>query len=181
MKITRRCFVVALALLTASAIGAESSSSASKKMLSSVDKQFIKNTLESMYFQTQLAGKTRRPQSEASPAAQKLGAKMYSEMNKVWGDIATVATNHGEKLVNELSPSDKNAIKKLPKMDDPKFDKEYFEMMGKEAKKLVMEFEKGAKSVQNPSLKAAAEKWTPKLKEYAAEIEAAEKEASAKK
>lgn len=172
--------VLALAFTTAS-LHAQATAANRPKMLSSTDKSFLKTSLESMYFENSLAERVRNPKSSASESTQKLGAKIYGDLTKVWGDIATIATKQNEKIPSELSTGDKSAVKRLPKTSDPKFDKEYLALLGKEATKLSTQFETGAKSVQDPELKAAVEKWAPTIKGHAEAVAAAEAEAKAKK
>jgi predicted outer membrane protein len=133
----------------------------------------MKDALTSIYFELQLARKVRTAKGKGSEPVKKIGVKLYADLNKAWGDFATVAQARGEKVPDELSGSDKSAIERLTKLDAEAFDKEFLQLVGKESKKLVRDFEAGAKSIQDPEVKAAAEKWTPALKEHAQQIDAA--------
>jgi len=155
------------------AVAPAGSTAAKPKLLGSADKKFIKDALTSIYFELQLAGKVRTAKGKGSEPVKKIGVKLYADLNKAWGDFATVAQARGEKVPDELSGSDKTAIQRLTKLDAAAFDKEFLDLVGKESKKLVRDFEAGAKSIQDAEVKAAAEKWTPLLKRHAEQIEAA--------
>ena len=106
---------------------------------------------------------------------------MLGDLNKIYGDVGGIATSAGEIMPNELKGSDKSNAAKLGKIEIAKFDAEFLELAGKEMKKLTRYLETGAKMVQQPELKAAAEKWAPTVKGYEDELEKAAKDRAAKK
>jgi predicted outer membrane protein len=155
------------------------STSAKPKPFGSTDKTFVKNAGESLYFLINISDKAKR--GGGSDASKTLGTKIVTELNKMYGDIGGLATSAGEQMPNELKGSDKTNSGKLGKEKDAsKFDAEYFDLAGKELKKLNRYLETGAKMVQNAELKAAAEKWAPAMKGFEDEVEKAAKEAKKK-
>ncbi|MEQ1861967.1 MAG: DUF4142 domain-containing protein [Chthoniobacteraceae bacterium] len=152
------------------------------KPLASSDKTFVKNSLEGVYFLTQLAEKERgfERDNPVSDNLKKLARAMGGDGGKIWGEIATVATNHGETLPNQLKGSDKTKVAGLGKLKVDKFEKELAELAEKEAKSLLKVFESGAKSVQHAELKAIVEKWTATVKTFADDAAALAKSAGKK-
>lgn len=142
---------------------------AKPKPLSTSDKTFVKKSAESLYLLSMLSDRVRgierdgKVSGDISEISKKLGAN--GDVGKAWGEIGTVASNAGEMTLmpTELKGSDKTKSASLAKLKDAKFEKEFSEIVLKEAKDLVKAFESGAKMANNPELKAIAEKYLPTM------------------
>lgn len=173
------CSASGFAQLTpaAPASGGAAEKTEKAKPLSSSDKKFLKDSTESIYLILELVGQGRTAAS--NEAVKTLSGKMKGDLDKAWGDIGGLATDRGETLPTELKGSDKTAADRLKKADGSKWDKEFLKATDKEFKKLARTLETG-KSVQDPELKTAAERWASTMAGYAAEIDKAEKDLKAK-
>ena len=90
--------------------------------------------------------------------------------------------HNGEELPKlDVPASAKSQLDKLRKTEAEKFDKALLKALDKEAKKSAQVFEAADKTVQDPELKTIITSWLPRLKNYAAEVAAAETEASKRK
>ncbi len=143
------------------------------KPLSSQDKSFVKNSLESMYLLMNLSDKKKRESLKVTEA-NAVGEKISTEMTKLWEQLAPMATANGDKLPEAVPNSDKSKIERLNKAPGDKFDKEWIKLVGKETKHLATAFTAG-KSAQNAELKALAMTWEPTLKSIDDETNTAEK------
>ena len=186
----KRALVTALVLLATATLGLSQAVPAATpapatpapgkpKPLSSTDKTFVKNVAESLYFLTNIAERTRL--NAGSESVKDIGAKLLGDLNKVWGEIGTVASANGEMMPTEIKGSDKTHAARLGKVTVEKFDKEYIEMTAKELKRLGRDLESGAKQCQNAELKAVAAKCAPTIKEYQDKAEATLKGLTGKK
>lgn len=152
---------------------------AKPKPLGSQDKSFMKNATESMYYLIHISERTKR--NAMNEDVKKLGSKITGDLNKVWGEIGTIATASGETLPTELKGSDKAYAARLSKVEAEKFDKMFAEQVAKEAKKLARYLESGSKSAQHPELKAIGEKYSAMVKAYETEAESLEKALNARR
>ena len=189
MKLSRLLFAVAVAFSPASLFaqatttgttppagtpGAATSTTEKAKPIAPADKKFVKDAGESLYYELALVEKTKV--KAGTDAVKKLGEKLNQDLKKVWEEVATFAQTNNEKMPTELAGGDKSAAERLGKLDGEKFDKQFFTLISKEAKKLSRVFD--AKSLQSPELKKVAENYGATLKNHVNEIERAEKEAS---
>ena len=112
-------------------IGVGATATAGKtKALSAGDKKFVKDALESMFYEMSLTGKAR---TDAKLAGTKTVADtLKADLDKVWGDVGTIASAHDEKIPMELAGGDKSKAERLGKAGD-KFDKEFLKIVGAEA------------------------------------------------
>lgn len=174
---------VAVALLPAMPVmvlAAETSSSSATtaaekpKPLTGGEKTFVKNSLESMYLLMNLTDKHKRD-SIKNEDAKMAAEKINSDLNKLWGEIAPVASDAGMTVPSELTGSDKAKAAKLSKTDADKYDKEFLKLVTKETKALAKQFETASKSAQHPNLKQITTNWTTTVKGHELESEKAEK------
>ena len=178
----------ALATTVSGAAGAEtattgsttkSSSTTKAKPLAAPDKKFLKDASDTAYYEMSLAEKAKHAAKDET--AKKAGETINTELQKVWEELATIATAHDEKLPTELTGGDKMKADKLGKMESGKFDKEFLKILSKEAKRMAQAFETATKSAQDPEIKAFAEKWLPTVKKHDADLDKAEAEIAKKK
>ena len=145
------------------------------KALSAGDKKFVKDALDGMFYVMDLAGKAK---TNAKIEGTKTEANaLKADLDKVWAEVATVASNNNEKIPTELTGGDKGKSDRLGKAGE-KFDKEFFKIVNKEVEKLAKTFETSAKSGTDPEVKKIAGNWGALLKEHVAKLDAAEKEAA---
>jgi predicted outer membrane protein len=170
---------LALCLLLLPAPLLAQSAGAKPNPLSSTDKSFLKNAGESLYFLSTITERTKR--NAGSETVKELGEKMGKDLVSIWGEIGGIATSNGEMMPTELKGSDKTASQRLNNAKPDKFDHDYISLANKEAKKLTRHFESGAKMVNHPELKAAAEKWLPTVAGFEDQLEKAEKEIKGRK
>ena len=158
------------------AVGVAGATTAGKpKPLSAGDKKFVKDSLEGMYYVMELAGKAK---TGAKIEGTKTEANaLKADLDKVWAEVATVASNYNEKIPTELTGGDKGKSDKLGKAGE-KFDKEFFKIVNKEVEKLAKIFENSAKSGTDPEVKKIAGNWGALLKDHVTKLDAAEKEAA---
>jgi predicted outer membrane protein len=155
-------------------VGATASGTEKPKPLPPTDKKFIKDSLDSMYYEMEAIGKAK---TNASESTKTLSNAMKDELDKIWADVAQVAGDRGENIPDKLSAGDKSKLERLGKAGE-KFDKEYFKIINREAEKLAKTFETAQKSATEPAIKEITTKWTPTLKEHVTKLNTAEKEAA---
>ena len=148
---------------------------AKAKPLGAIEKKFVKDALDSMFYELELTGKTR--DKLKVEGAKTVASTVKGDLDKVWADVAGFASSNDEKIPTVLAGGDKQKADKLGKTKD-KFDSEYLKLVGHEAAKLARTFEGAAKSSPNADIKKIAETWAPTLKEHVTKIDAAEKEAA---
>ena len=161
------------------AVGVAGTTTAGKpKPLGAGDKKFIKDSLEGMYYVMELAGKAKTGAKIEGTKTESISLK--ADLDKVWADVAGLASNYNEKIPSELAGGDKGKADRLGKAGD-KFDKEFFKLVNREVEKLAKTFENSAKSGQDPEVKKIAANWGPLLKEHVTKLDTAEKEAAKSK
>ncbi len=148
---------------------------AKAKPLTAVDKKFVKDSLEGMYFVMDLVGKAKTGAKMEVTKTESNALK--ASLDKVWAEVAGFASNHEEKIPAELTGGDKGKSERLGKAGD-KFDKEFFKIVNREVDRLAKTFGSAAKSAQDPAVKKIAGDWEPTLKGHSAKLDAAEKEAA---
>jgi len=157
-------------------VGATVSGTEKPKPLPPADKKFIKDSLDSMYFEMEVIGKAK---NDAKLDTTKTAANtVKDDLDKIWADVAQVAGDRGEKIPDGgLSGGDKSKVERLGKAGE-KFDKEFFKLVNREAEKLAKTFETAQKSATEPAIKQIATNWTAKLKDHVSKLNEAEKEAA---
>ena len=146
------------------------------KALNAGDKKFVKDALDGMYYEMDLAGKAKT--SAAIEGTKTVANTLKADLDKVWADVAGIASTYDEKIPMALAGGDKAKAEKLGKTTGSKFDKEFLKIVNHESDKLAKAFESAAKMGADPEVKRIAGQWAPTLKDHAAKIDAAEKEAA---
>ena len=147
------------------------------KPISTTDRSFLKKSLDTMYFLTNLTDRHKRDKFK-SEDVKKLAEKMNTDINKIWGELDNYSTEANDALPSKLSGGDEGKAKRLAKQEDEKYDKEFLKLAGKESEQLSRYFESAAKSSQHPQIKQVASNWSVTLKSHADEIENLEKAAN---
>ena len=148
---------------------------AKAKPLGVPEKKFIKDSLEGMFFVMELIGKTKTG-AKVEVTKTESGA-LKADLDKVWAEVAGVASTNNEKIPTELAGGDKGKAERLGKEKD-RFDKEFYKLVNKEVERLQRTFESYGKSGQVPEIKTIATNWEPTLKGHVKKLDAAEKEVS---
>jgi uncharacterized protein DUF4142 len=152
---------------------------ATPRPLTGPDKKFVKDASSSLFYLLDLlkAAKT----AASGEATKKVFENGNKELTSAWEGVAKISTAKNEKLVTELSGSDKQNASKLKKLPADKFDKEFLKDYSKELKKLASTYEAASKSVQDQDIKAYTLTWAPTLATLLAEADKAESEAGKRK
>jgi hypothetical protein len=143
------------------------------------DKKFVKDASSSLFYLLDLlkAAKT----GATGEATKKIFETGNKELTSAWEGVAKLSTAKNEKLVTELTGSDKMNAGKLRKVPADKFDKEFLKDYSKELKKLAAVYEAASKSVQDADIKSYTLTWVPTLTSHYAEADKAESEAGKRK
>ncbi|MDB5806377.1 MAG: hypothetical protein JWN73_3699 [Betaproteobacteria bacterium] len=97
------------------------------------------------------------------------GQMMVKDHTAAGKELSTLASGKGLTLPDTPDNAHQKEAAKLEKMTDDKFDKEYIkESAVKDHKATVKHFEKGAKDLKDPDLKAFAQKTLPTLQHHLA-------------
>lgn len=147
------------------------------KPLPGSEKTFLKNSLESMYLLMTLTDKNKR-ESIKGEETKNVAEKINTDLNKLWGELAPIATTHGEKLPEGISAGDKSKAERLSKSEGDKYDKDLLKLVTKETRALARAFESASKSAQTPELKQVVTNWATTVKNHDADAERAEKAAA---
>ncbi len=154
---------------------------AKKVPLSSTDKQLIKNSAEPQLTLLHLSEIIAGPTPPGSATVQKLATDTKKAVTESWGDLGTIAGGHGGEMPpTTQTPAEKKDIADLRKLTGDKFDKAFLKALEKEAKRANTVFTAGAKSAQDPDLKAAFAKYQPIAAKLEADAIAAEAEGKKK-
>ena len=160
---------------TGTAAGVTATVTGKPKPLGAGDKKFIKDSLEGMFFVLELVGKAKN--SANAEITKTTGAALKADLDKVWAEVAGIASTNGETIPVVLAGSDKGKAERVGKAGK-NFDKEFYKLVNREVEKLDKSFESAAKSGQDAAVKTAATNWGPTLKGHVAKLNAAEKDAA---
>lgn len=139
------------------------------KPLSSSDKSFLKKSLDSLYFLTNLTEGGKRNSLKVEDT-KKLAEKISNDSNKIYGELSALITDPKE-LPNKVGGGDKSKMDKAAKAEGDKYDKEQFELIAKELKSLARSFEAASKSAQNETIKQVITTWIEPVKTEADDAE----------
>jgi hypothetical protein len=154
---------------------------AKKTPLSSADKQLIKSAAEPQLVLLHLSDVIAGPTPPGSASVQKLAASAKKALNDAWGDVGTVALGKGGEMPPTVqTAAEKKELGELRKLAGDKFDKAYLKAFQKESKRVNLAYAAGAKSAQDPDLKAAFAKYQPIVAKLDADAIAAEAEGKKK-
>ena len=178
----------------APAPGAPLAAGTKPKPFSASDTRVYITEAESMQFQLKLTEKLRGKFRETNPEMLAFAGKIGKETTDLYTPGVTMAQEHGVPgsvdkktktgtIPTDISPADKAAFAKVDALnkDEKKWLLALFELATKESKKGAAEAEKGAKTAQDPDLKAFTEKVAAMLKSQSESIEAKFKELKAAK
>jgi hypothetical protein len=165
----------------APAAGAATTAEPKAKPLSLSDKKFIKDASEAILIeQKYLALVVDNKTATFTEETKRATGPMSGELKRIWTALATLATNKGAEVAQEVDKADLAKVQKLSKEKPDKFEKEFFKDLAKETKKTAKLFE-GSKSLQDPDVKKFAEDWATVIKGHDVAAETGEKQGAKKK
>jgi putative membrane protein len=91
---------------------------------------------------------------------------MVADHSKANDELKEIATRKGATLPTQLSYSERSTLEDLQKATGTEFDRIYAKAMVKDHKTDVKEFQKAANDLNDPDLKAFAQKTSPILQEH---------------
>jgi len=147
---------------TTNAAGTNATSSTAK--LSSADKSFVEKAAIGGMAEVQMGQLAK--QKAASDQVKQFGSRMVDDHSKANDELKQVASSKGITLPTDLDAKHKNKMAKLEKLSGAQFDRAYMDDMVADHKEDVAEFQKQAKSGQDPDIKGFASKTLPTLQEH---------------
>jgi len=147
---------------TATPAGTNTTSSTAK--LSSGDKAFVEKAAIGGMAEVQMGQLAK--QKGASDQVKQFGSRMVDDHSKANDELKQVASSKGITLPSDLDAKHKNKMAKLEKLSGAQFDRAYMDDMVADHKEDVAEFQKQAKSGQDPDVKGFASKTLPTLQEH---------------
>jgi putative membrane protein len=105
-------------------------------------------------------------QKGASDEVRQFGQRMVDDHSKANQDLTQVASGKGWTLPTALDAKAQGDVQKLTALSGDKFDKEYVDLMLKDHKKDVGEFQKESTSGTDPDIKSFASRTLPTLQEH---------------
>ena len=129
------------------------------------DRKFIEEAAASGMYELQAAQLAATKASD--PAVKSYASKLADQHSTANNELMTLASSLGLELPPSPKRSMRNEIEKLGKKTGVEFDREFVRNVGvKEHEKDVKAFQKAAKDVKDPQLKAWIDKTLPVLQEH---------------
>jgi putative membrane protein len=132
--------------------------------LAAADKAFATHAAQGGQAEVEL-GKVAAS-TASSPDVKQFGQRMVDDHGKANTELTAWASKSNVTLPTEVDAKAKANHEKLSKMTGAEFDKAYMKNMVADHNKDVAEFERAAKTVKDPDLKAWVEKTLPTLQEH---------------
>jgi len=148
----------------AASTGSTSSSKSGKSALDSSERKFIENAAKDGMAEVELG--QIASQKGQSQQVKEFGTRMTQDHGKANDELKTLASSKGVQLPSDTDKSHKKKADELNKKSADKFDHEYMELMVKEHKKDVKDFEKMSKNAKDADVRAFAAKTLPTLQEH---------------
>jgi putative membrane protein len=102
----------------------------------------------------------------SDPEVKNFGQRMVDDHSKANDQLSQLAAQKGIDLKAGMTMMDKHDSAKLAKLSGSAFDKAYMDMMVKDHKKDVAEFEHASKSAKDPDVKSWASTTLPTLQDH---------------
>ncbi|HWH69620.1 MAG TPA: DUF4142 domain-containing protein [Candidatus Sulfotelmatobacter sp.] len=132
--------------------------------LSEKDYKFVMDAARGSMSEVQLGELAQ--QKGTSQAVRNFGERMITDHTKASNELKQIVAQKGASLPTHMSHKENSAMEHLQKETGAKFDKAYAEHMVKDHKHDVKEFRDAAKDLNDPDLKAFAQKTLPILEEH---------------
>jgi putative membrane protein len=152
---------LALALSVGALIGAETEN---KGQLSAKDYRFVAEAARGGTMEVELG--ELAVQKGASESVRHFGQQMVTDHKRVNEELRAITSRKGATLPAQLSHSENSSLAHLQKVTGRDFDKAYAHHMVKEHQADVKDFQEAAKDLNDPELRAFAQKTLPTLEEH---------------
>jgi len=173
MRLTRVLKVGAAlgaAILTAGALHAQSATpppSASTEPSANVShraKEFLKDAGQAN--QTEIAMANVAEGKSQNTQVKELARMMRTDHEQNYGQLQTIAQNHGIALDAKLDMLNQHEVNRLQKANDADFDKEYTKVMLKDHVKCIKRFDKAVSDIEEQDVKQYAQSTLPALRHH---------------
>ncbi len=163
----RMSSVLALSLLLGLPAYAQTERTASGGMrgqLTEKDYRFVIDAARGGQEEVQLGELAR--QKGVNQSVRNFGERMVADHSKANDELKDIATKKGATLPTQLSYGERSTVEDLQKATGTDFDKDYAKTMLKDHKSDVKDFEKASNNLNDPDLRAFAQKTVAKLQEH---------------
>jgi putative membrane protein len=143
---------------------ADTSKPAAAKSSKKMDQTFAMKAAQGGLAEVQLG--QLAAQKASNPDVKAFGQKMVDDHQKANDQLKQAAAQENIALPTEPAAKDKAEAARLEKLSGDAFDKAYMSHMVADHKKDVAEFQKEAKSGQDPQIKSFAQQTVPTLQEH---------------
>jgi len=155
---------LALALGAPLLWAADTDSAAQRGQLSASDYRFAADAARGGMEEVQLGQIAQ--QKGVNQSVREFGQRMATDHARANDELKQLITSKGAMLPTELSHHERSTIDDLQNASGADFDKTYAKDMVKDHKKDVKEFQKASKDLNDPDLKAWAQKTSATLEEH---------------
>jgi putative membrane protein len=166
MKITNTIKLATIAglamILSAGALVAADTEN--RGQLSSKDYKFVTEAAKGGTTEIELG--QLATQKGSTDQTRRFGERMVADHKRAHEELQGIASKKGATLPSQLSHSENSEMSHLQKATGMDFDKAYAKHMVKDHETDVKEFEDGAKNLDDPELRAFAQKTLPTLQEH---------------
>jgi putative membrane protein len=150
---------IAIAYLTGISVAVmaaekKGSGSSPPPKFSSADETFMMSAAQTGMVEVKLGELAAKKATQED--IKQFGAAMVSDHSKANKELQAIAATNGVTLPSQLDALHKSKVDKMSKLSGEQFDKAYVAEMVKDHEKIAAEFEKAAKTAQNPELKSFA-------------------------
>jgi len=132
--------------------------------LSKKDYKFARDAAEANLLEVKLGELAK--QKATNPSVQQFADQMIQDHTKANTELKQMAMQKGATLPDKFSRHHETEFERMQKLSGKDFDKSYAEHAVKDHKKDVKEFQDAMKDVQDPELKAFAQKTLPILEHH---------------
>ncbi|MCU7525314.1 MAG: DUF4142 domain-containing protein [Ignavibacteria bacterium] len=131
---------------------------------SSVNQEFVTDAASGGMMEVELG--TMAVQNASSQEVKDFGRRMIDDHSKANDELKSIAAKENIPVPAALKDENRDDVDKLSKLSGSDFDKEYMDMMVKDHKKDIKNFEDMAQNAQSPELKQFAQKTLPTLRQH---------------
>jgi putative membrane protein len=156
----------AAAQTTGGAATQSTAQAAKSEKLSHGDRKFIEDAAKGGMFEVQSAQLAQ--QKATDPAVKDFAKKLADDHGKANDELKQLAQSKDVALPDKEKWMDRHEISKLQKASGADFDREFAQHSVKEHEKDIKKFEKAAAKLNDPDVKAWAQKQLPVLREHLA-------------
>ncbi len=137
---------------------------AQRGQFSDKDYRFVQSAAEGGLEEVQLGQLAQ--QKGVSQAVRSFGERMAADHGKANNELQQLASQKGAALPSQLSHSENSTLRHLQNAKGADFDKAYARDMVSDHKKDIREFERAAKDVSDPQLRAWIQQTLPVLEQH---------------